>query len=197
MRTHGRAGLERAVFGSVAEAVLKKTNLPLVLAKPGGRRITHIRNLLVPVDGAPGGLLALEMAEELAEATGSSIDIVQVVVPIPIAAYAAPYDPAGAGYYDSAWDDDALMAAKTFVRAARDRLRSRGRMVEGEARVARSVAEGIVDIAKTYDTDLIVMSTHALTGPARTILGSVADAVVRTSPCPVVLAKRTEEEQGC
>jgi nucleotide-binding universal stress UspA family protein len=36
------------------------------------------------------------------------------------------------------------------------------------------------------------MSTHALTGPARTILGSVADAVVRTSPCPVLLVKRID-----
>jgi nucleotide-binding universal stress UspA family protein len=189
MRTRGRAGLERAVFGSVAETVLKHTHLPLILAKPDGRRVAGIRKVLVPVDGSPGGLLALQMADELAGAYGSSIDIVQVVVPIPMLAYAAPYDPAGAGFYDSAWDDDALTAARTYVAAVAQRLRGRGRAAEGEARMARSVAEGIVEAAGMHDTDLIVMSTHALTGPARAILGSVADAVVRTSSCPVLLTK--------
>jgi hypothetical protein len=38
--------------------------------------------------------------------------------------------------------------------------------------------------------DLIVMSTHALTGPMRTLLGSVADAVVRGSHRPVLLIRR-------
>src|ERR1051326_6958855 len=42
MRTRGRAGLERAVFGSVAEQVLKRTTVPLALLKPGGRRVSHI-----------------------------------------------------------------------------------------------------------------------------------------------------------
>jgi nucleotide-binding universal stress UspA family protein len=192
MRTHGRAGLERAVFGSIAEEVLKKTTIPLILVRPGGRRVTRIHKLLVPVDGSPGGLLALQMADGLAKATGSSIGIVQVVVPIPMLVYVAPYDPSGAGFYDSAWDDDALTAARTYVAAVCARLRGRGPVVEAEARMAPSVAEGIVDTADEGDADLIVMSTHALTGPARTILGSVADAVVRTSPCPVLLVKRIE-----
>jgi hypothetical protein len=34
------------------------------------------------------------------------------------------------------------------------------------------------------------MSTHALTGPARTLLGSVADAVVRTADRPVLLIRQ-------
>jgi nucleotide-binding universal stress UspA family protein len=193
MRTHGRAGLERAVFGSVTEQVLKHTSVPLILLRPGGRRVTHIRKLLVPVDGSPGGVIALQVADSLAEITTASVDVVQVAVPIPMAAYAAPYDPGGPAFYDPAWDDDALAAAKTYVAAVCEPLRRRGRAVSGEARVARSVAEGIVGAAQARETDLIVMTTHALTGPARTILGSVADAVVRTSACPVVLVKRAPD----
>jgi nucleotide-binding universal stress UspA family protein len=162
--------------------------------RPGGRRVTHIRKLLVPVDGSPGGLIALQTVDALAQATGSSIDIIQVVVPVPIWAYAAPYDPSGAGFYDPAWDDDALTAGRTYVAAVSERLRGRGRAVEAEARMAWSVAEGIVNTSVAYETDLIIMSTHALTGPARTILGSVADAVMRTSPCPVLFVKRVEND---
>jgi nucleotide-binding universal stress UspA family protein len=169
---------------------LKKTELPLILVRPGGRRVTRIRKLLVPVDGSPGGLMALQAADAIAQTTGASIKLVEVIVPIPMLAYAAPYDTGGLAFYDSAWDDDALAAARTYVEAVGERMRARGHAVDAEARMAPSVAEGITDTAATGNADLIVMSTHALTGPPRAILGSVADSVVRTSPCPVLLVKR-------
>jgi len=196
MRTRGRCGLERVVFGSVAEEVLKKSSIPLVLVRPGGRRTSHIRKLLVPVDGSPGGAVALRTAAEFAQATRASINIVQVVVPIPMHVYAAPYDYASAAFYDSAWDDDALASARVYVDAVALRLRNLGLSVDAEARMARScgggVAEAIVETAEQASVDLIVMSTQALTGPARALLGSVADAVVRTSQCPVLLVHRAE-----
>jgi len=194
MRTRGRSGLERAVFGSVAEEVLKNSGLPLVLVRPGGRRISHIRKLLVPVDGSPGGAVAVRTAVEVARATGASISILQVVVPIPMQVYAAPYDVGGAAFYAAEWDDDALASATRYVDAVAARLRGQGLSVEVEARLARGVADAIVETAEQSSVDLIVMSTQALTGPARALLGSVADAVVRTSHCPVLLVHRAKGE---
>jgi nucleotide-binding universal stress UspA family protein len=190
MRTRGRAGLERAVFGSVAEEVLKKSRIPLLLVRPGGRRISNIHRILVPIDGSPGGSVALQMALDLARTTGASVDVLQVVVPVPMLASAAPYD-SGAASYDPVWDDDALLAARTYVDAIAERLRGLGVEVQGDARVAPDVARAINNAAEQASTDVIVMSTHALTGPARALLGSVADAVVRTSNCPVLLVKHT------
>jgi nucleotide-binding universal stress UspA family protein len=160
--------------------------------RPGGRRITHVRELLVPVDGSPGGAVALRTAAEVARATGASIKVVQVVVPIPIQTYAAPYDYAGAAFYDSAWDDDALASARVYVDAVAARLRGLGLCVHAEARMARGVADTIVEIAEQASVDMIIMSTQALTGPAWALLGSVADAVVRTADCPVLLVHRAE-----
>lgn len=190
MRTHGRAGFERAVFGSVAEQVLRKTAVPLALVRPGGRRVSHIKTLLVPVDGSPGGAVALHTAVDIGKTTAASINVLQIVVPVPIGAYLAPYDYGGAAFYDSAWDDDALLAARTYVDAVATRLNALGLSAKPEARLAPEVAGAIGDTADHANADLIVMSTHALTGPARALLGSVADAVVRTSPCPVLLVKR-------
>lgn len=192
MRTHGRAGLERAVFGSVAEQVLRKSIVPLALVRPGGRRVSHIRQLLVPVDGSPGGAVALQTAVDIGTTAAASINVLQVVVPVPMLDYLAPYDYSGTAFYDTAWDDDALLAARTYVDAVAARLRGLGLSAVAEARFAPAVAGAIVDAAERANTDLIVMSTHALTGPARALLGSVADAVVRTSPCPVVLVKRAQ-----
>jgi nucleotide-binding universal stress UspA family protein len=57
------------------------------------------------------------------------------------------------------------------------------------------VADAIVTFAENASADVIVMSTRALTGPARALLGSVADAVVRTAHCPVLLLHRAEEDE--
>jgi nucleotide-binding universal stress UspA family protein len=190
MRTRGRAGLERTVFGSVAEEVLKNCDIPLVLVRGGGRCSTHLRKLLVPVDGSRGAAVALRTAVDLAQATGASIRVVQVVEPIPIQAFAAPYDVAGAPFYDPAWDDDALANARAYVDAVATRLRGLGLSAEAEARMARGVAETIVEVAEQASLDMIVMSTQALTGPARALLGSVADAVARSAHCPVLLVHR-------
>jgi len=62
MRTHGRAGLARAVVGSVAERVLTQSPVPLLLLRPGDRYVSQIKSLLVPVDGSPGAALALGAA---------------------------------------------------------------------------------------------------------------------------------------
>jgi nucleotide-binding universal stress UspA family protein len=197
MRTHGSSGLERAVFGSVSEEVLKKSGIPLVLVRPGGRHTTHLRRLLVAVDGSPGGALALQLAAELAQTTRASIKVVQVVVPIPMQVYAAPYDYQGAAYYDSGWDDDAFASARQYVDAVAARLSGHGLSVDAEVRMARGVAAAIVESAEQANVDLIVMSTQALTGAARTLLGSVADAVVRAAHCPVLLIHRAATCTEC
>ena len=57
-------------------------------------------------------------------------------------------------------------------------------------------AERIVAAAEQVDADLIVMSTHGYQAPLRTLLGSVADEVVRHAGRPVVLVRRTDVKGG-
>ena len=192
MRTHGRTGVGRAFLGSVTESVLKNSGVPVVVMRPGERRVTHIRKLLVPIDGSPGGAVALGVAVGLARATGASMHLLEVAVPVSTTTLAA-YEFGGLIYYDPAWDEETLASARTYVEGLLERLRATDLSVDGEARIASDVAGTIASIARREDTDVIVMSTHALTGPARAILGSVADAVVRVAPCPVLLMHRPEQ----
>jgi nucleotide-binding universal stress UspA family protein len=99
-------------------------------------------------------------------------------------------------YYDPAWDEETLASAETYVAALVKRLQSAGLVASGEARMAADVAGNICSVAQQETADLIVMSTQALTGPARALLGSVADAVVRTAHCPVVLIHRTARAEA-
>ena len=50
----------------------------------------------------------------------------------------------------------------------------------------------ILRYAKSANIDLIVMGTHGRTGVARVVLGSVAEAVVRASSCPVLTVHAAE-----
>jgi nucleotide-binding universal stress UspA family protein len=196
MRTHARAGVERVFLGSVADQVLERCPVPVVLMRPGERRITGIHRLLVPVDGSPGGALALGTAVTLARATGASISLVQVTVPIAMQTMAA-YEFGSLGYYDPEWDEQALGSARDDVEGLVARLREDGLAAHGEVPSAPNAAQGILEAADRHVADLIVMSTRALTGPARTLLGSVANLVVRGAHCPVVLVHRTEQAAAC
>ena len=52
--------------------------------------------------------------------------------------------------------------------------------------ISPNAADGICHYAQKEDVDLIVISTHGRTGLAHLLIGSVAENVVRHSPCPVL-----------
>jgi nucleotide-binding universal stress UspA family protein len=55
----------------------------------------------------------------------------------------------------------------------------------------------ILDVAAEFGADLVVMGTHGRTGLRRMLMGSVAEMVMRRSPCPVLTVKEpTEEKHG-
>ena len=54
-------------------------------------------------------------------------------------------------------------------------------------------APHIVEFAKTLPADLIVISTHGRTGIKHMLLGSVAEHVVRSAPCPVLVVPEHEQ----
>jgi nucleotide-binding universal stress UspA family protein len=160
-----------------------------MLVRPEERKIGQIQKLLVPIDGSPGGAVALGTAVALAQETGASISLLEVAVPMPTWVYAGDTF-GGLAYYDPAWDEESLASAKAYVDGIVTRMQRAGLVVDGQARQERDVAETIVNEAEHVKADLIVMSTQALTGPARALLGSVADAVVRVAHCPVLLVHR-------
>lgn len=64
-----------------------------------------------------------------------------------------------------------------------------------EVRVGRP-AEAIVAYAREVGTDLLVVGTHGRSGLRRLALGSVADRVLRDSPCPVVVIRNGDDPQA-
>ncbi|HEY3063581.1 MAG TPA: universal stress protein [Chloroflexota bacterium] len=195
MATHGRSGIQRAVMGSVAESLIRDSPVPVLLVRPGGRRTTGLHTLLVAVDGSPGGALALGSSIALARATGARIVLLEVAVPIPLWVYSAELGGSAYMPVDSSWDDDALGSAQRYVEGLARRLRQAGIEAEGRALMGE-VVPTIDAVADDIDADLIVIATHARVGAARAVLGSTADAVVRTAQRPVLLVRRDTPGQS-
>ena len=104
---------------------------------------------------------ALRMAREIADQSGAAIHAVHVVPPVTAEGQAAELLSALAQRFGG---QERLQTALLFGRPA------------GE----------IVRYAQANGIDLIVVGTHGRTGVTRALLGSVAEAVVRLAPCPVL-----------
>ncbi|MEL6554788.1 MAG: universal stress protein, partial [Cyanobacteria bacterium J06621_11] len=95
-----------------------------------------------------------------------------------------PADPAA--MWDSPSDDERKQKVKESLS---DKLKDAG-FPELSIEVAiGDVAGEVVDYAEAIKADLIVMPSHGYKGAKRFLIGSVAERVVRLSPCPVLILK--------
>jgi nucleotide-binding universal stress UspA family protein len=184
MGTHGRRGLRRLMLGSVATEVVRYADRPVLTV--GGREAPYdgtIRSILVPVDFSIYARQALRHARELAAFFGARVDLLHV-----LDAHIHPtfYNAGVFSLNDLIPDADRKAAAhlEQFYRETDGPVDAvRTEVVTGVP------ATEIVDYARRARTDLILLSTHGLTGLEHFLIGSVAEKVVRTAPCPVLTVK--------
>jgi nucleotide-binding universal stress UspA family protein len=185
MSTHGRGGLRRSVFGSIADQLIRRADVPVVLIPPHcdvsweARRPSQI---LVPLDGSPLAEQALHHAAGLARLLDAEILLVQALSPLLHPRYR---------------NDKVILSCADFVEVedawrfllrVADRLRSDGRRVSIRVLVG-STSVAIADAARTEGIDLIVMTTHGRGGLSRFLIGSVADGVLQRTRVPVLLIR--------
>jgi nucleotide-binding universal stress UspA family protein len=143
-------------------------------------------SVVVGTDGSPTAQRAVTQAAELAAADGARLVIVTAFVPKGTASA----------------DVDAVPADIRFTltdRVQAEELANRGREVAKELGVAKVVVQAIagdpgsvlLEAAKDFDADLIVVGSKGLTSHAHFILGSVASSVSHHAPCDVLVAHTT------
>jgi nucleotide-binding universal stress UspA family protein len=191
MTTHGRTGFDHLLHGSVTEAILARSNVPVfvVYARPGQAPAPTFSpanaRLLVPQNGSEYDAPALRAAVELLGPRG---DIVLVtVVPSPEHVMRDDSGRHVVAYLDQ--QEEALTReARDYLAGVAEPLRKGPppMSVKTDVRVG-DPASGITMAALDTQADLIVMATHGRTGIKRAVLGSVAGTVLRTAVTPVVL----------
>ena len=144
----------------------------------------HLKNILVPTDLSEMSLKSLQYAVPFAKLFGAKITLLHVVEPT---AYTPelPYP-------------TALGADHLAVLASRLAEISAGH-IDYEIPVDKIIRHGfafenIMDVARDTRTDLIITTTHGYSGLKHALMGSIAESVARSAPCPVLVIRETEHE---
>jgi nucleotide-binding universal stress UspA family protein len=189
MATRAAGPRSMMALTSVAREVVAQSPCPVLVSRREDYQPTHIRTLLVPIDGSPGGSLALAAACALARAAHGRIALLDVVVPVPAEALAALPGMTVGGFVDPAWEDLAYTSAHGYVEGIARRLQACG--IVAEAHVGTGdIPTQILRCATEIEADVVVMSTHSMAWPARAYAASVADHVIRQGVRPVLLVRR-------
>jgi nucleotide-binding universal stress UspA family protein len=182
MSTHARRGLGRWYLGSVAEAVVRRTELPVLLKRPDiAASISPLRRILVPLDGSERSGSILDIVKPIAARAKAEIILLHVVPRVldPAPQWAMKGAISAAGAPENRYQQIA-------DRLEEDDLTAWPVMAEGDA------AGEILSRARELNVDLIAMATHGRTGLMRTLFGSVTEAVLRRCDRPLILIRPTK-----
>ena len=146
------------------------------------------RKILVPLDGSKVAEGVLPHAKALAYSEGAEL-ILLTVGANPTMEFM---------FSDPGLAQDAVAEqeerSKKYIADIEADLKAAGFKVSTLLRVG-SVADVILGVAEELHVDVIAMSTHGRTGPARWLMGSVAERVVHSSKIPVLLIRSKAERK--
>jgi nucleotide-binding universal stress UspA family protein len=170
MSTHGRSGVQRALFGSVAEYVIHAAHIPILLIPPECAvdwRMRERLRILVTLDSSSYAEAILPSANAMARQLRSELELLQVV---------EPRERPGE-----------RMEAERYLQ----RTASGYRVPTGvQAHVVEGTpAEAIAAYAREKEIDLIAMATHGHRGLARLVMGSVTSATLQQAHLPILVVR--------
>lgn len=147
------------------------------------------KNILVPTDLSEGAQEALDYACELASRLDAEVHLLNV---IGIPALGLPE--LGVALTTTVIDSMIADNQKTLDALAKSRATS-ARI--GQVLLRTGDARDVINqTAKELGADLIIMGTHGRRGVSRALLGSVAETVVRTAPCPVLTFRSRSDKHS-
>ena len=140
-----------------------------------------INKILVPIDGSNYSISAAEYAMGIAKFRNAEVLIVFVVDEVVIDQFAKVND-------RKAVEAELKKDGERYTNYAL-RLAEKENVKITQLIVRGRPYEQIVNLAKSFDVDLIVMGTYGHRGAERILIGSVTERVIEYSPCPVLVIK--------
>jgi len=199
MTTHGRSPLGRLLLGGIADQLVRRSDVPLLLVRPQETPTDFAadllpRRVLVPLDGSPLAEEILGPATSLAKMTDADFLLLRTVPPALSSNYPTPSEgikPFGEALLKQLQEQEAAARreAEAYLEAVAQRLRSEGLAVRTRVVCNDMPAAAILEQAQTDAADLIALATHGRHGIARLFLGSVADKVLRGASLPMLVQR--------
>ncbi|HTR68221.1 MAG TPA: universal stress protein [Terriglobales bacterium] len=187
--THGRTGLKKLVMGSVAEELFRSAPCPVLTVGPSATRGTQIRKVLFATDFGPSSEHALPYAVDFANKAGGELLLLHLIPPVPVE-YVGPF-----WYPGSDVIEREEASRRKFMEKLHDLVPSSSALdCKVEYRVECHFApEGIIEVARRYEADLIVMGVRESGRNASRIAAhlpwAIAHDVVCYAACPVLTVR--------
>jgi universal stress protein A len=150
-------------------------------------QILHLKKILVPVDFSETSKKAFQYALKFAKQFDCEITLIHVVEQITPMVGA----PLAVEVFEQPQDD--RIAAEAELAALAVSSRNGQNSVTSAVRIGHPPNE-ITKAAKDLDIDLIIIATHGYTSWRHLCIGSTAERVVRTAPCPVLVVREKEHD---
>jgi nucleotide-binding universal stress UspA family protein len=139
--------------------------------------------ILCPVDFSTHSDEALKVAADLAVQFGAALCLVHVVPAIPKLPSVSSF------FHEGEYEQELHKNAAERLKQIADDISTKSIAVTTQVGTANEVGMEILLAAEHNHADLIVISTHGMTGWHRLALGSVTEKVVRLAACPVLVLR--------
>jgi nucleotide-binding universal stress UspA family protein len=179
MGTHGRSIFGRLLIGSVTQGLLRKLGVPVLTVCHVSRPL-EFKRILFGTDLGFGSEKAFDFALQLAKITGATLVIAHTIDKRPVVNYETPE-------VTAVFNEEHQQA----VQYARDRFAEFEKKASGlEVQVEFVLGEGdaaaaLVRIADEVVADLMILALRKRSAVSRTLLGTVAEPVIRNAHLPV------------
>ena len=197
MGTAGKTGLAHVLLGSTAERIIRTAPCPVLAvrmdrseAERTGVSTSHpasLDRIMVPVDFSDCSLDALEYAVSVAQRAQASVMLLHVLEPV---SYGLDFTVS-------------IQAEREHERKTlTERLAGLVAALEAANVKSESLVRGglprdsILEAARAWSADLIVMGTHGRRGLSHALYGSVVESVLRKSHCPILTVRSPKFHQG-
>jgi nucleotide-binding universal stress UspA family protein len=188
MATHDRNWLGQALRGSVTNAVIRSSPVPVIAITPEKQQghlgqAGELSSVLVPLDGSPFAESVLPYVENLAGRLGLEVVLVQALTTIT--------DPTMRSD-----EQEAAREASRYLENIAKRLGGIGIKVRWEV-ITGDAAQEIAKMAQQAPDTMIALASHSRSGISRWVTGSVAEELLRESGNPVLIisSKLAEGEE--
>ena len=142
--------------------------------------------ILLPIDFSPSSQAALEMAADLAHHFHAELYLVNVI----------PFFPTTT-LPDLIPEAEFIQEARTFAEQhlakCHAALVAKGVKTRSSVEVENDVAGSIMKVVEREHVDMIVISTHGISGWHPLVFGSIAEKVVKLAQCPLLLLRSPKQ----
>ena len=150
------------------------------------RSTFHPKKILVPIDFSPSSISALATAAELAQQFHAELYLLHVIPMLPIVTgieFPTPFYPRQEFLAD---------AEKESAKRLADligNLSGQGIQAGSKVEIGNDVVGNVLMVIDREHADMLVISTHGISGWRPVVFGSIAEKVIKLAECPVLLLR--------